>query len=172
MNYDTFLGIHGDTKREAGDGMFRLYFKHLYPSFPEWQEAPFAPWQFDNEGVLFSIVGFFESTLLQDDFSLNQSLQCETFMDSGAFAAETMNFSLDPYEVAELHALLKADLIVPLDKIILAEDSDAVIEQKLPKQFQTRKFYLIINLKVVKSWVHCKDTHQISSKRCLKNIVS
>lgn len=121
--------------------MFRLYFKHLFPSFTEWQESPFAPWQF-NEGALFSIVGFFESTFLQEDFSLNKELQCETFMDSGAFAAETMNFSLDPYEVAELHATLESDFIVPLDKIIFPEDSDKIIRQKVEETIKNTEILL------------------------------
>uniref|UniRef100_UPI00257EF96D tRNA-guanine transglycosylase n=1 Tax=Candidatus Borrarchaeum sp. TaxID=2846742 RepID=UPI00257EF96D len=95
-----------------------------------------------NEGVLFSIVGFFESTLLQEDFSLNEKLQCETFMDSGAFAAETMNFSLDPYEVAELHATLEADLIVPLDQIIFPEDSDKIIKQKVEETIKNTEILL------------------------------
>ena len=65
--------------------MFRLYFKHLLPSYPEWQEVPFAPWQF-AEGVLFSIVTFFESDLLQEeDFSLRKTLQCETLKKRLAF---------------------------------------------------------------------------------------
>jgi queuine/archaeosine tRNA-ribosyltransferase len=122
--------------------VFRLYFKHLYSSYLEWQESPFAPWRFDGEGVLFSIVSFLESKLLEEDFSLNESLQCETFMDSGAFAAESMGFSLDPYEVAEMHALLKADLIVPLDRIILAEDSDDLIKQKVAETISNTEILL------------------------------
>jgi hypothetical protein len=63
-------------------------------------------------------------------------------MDSGAFAAESMGFSLDPYEVAEMHAVLKADLIVPLDRIILAEDPDAVIEQKVAETISNTEILL------------------------------
>ncbi len=36
-------------------------------------------------------------------------------MDSGAFTAASMEFQLDPYEVTDMQALLKADYIVPLD---------------------------------------------------------
>lgn len=63
-------------------------------------------------------------------------------MDSGAFAAASMGFNLDPYEVAEMHAVLKADLVVPLDKIILAEDSDEVINEKITETIRNTEILL------------------------------
>ncbi len=122
--------------------MFRLYFKHLFPSYKEWRDKPFAPWKWSEEGAFFSILSFFESSLLQDDFSLKDSLQCPTFMDSGAFAAETMGFTLDPYEVAEMHRITKADLIVPLDRIILAEDSEKIVEEKVAETLRNTEILL------------------------------
>lgn len=122
--------------------MFRLYFKHLYPSFSEWQTDPFAPWSF-QESVLLSVLSFFESRLLsREEFSLQKALDCEIFMDSGAFAATSMGFELDPYEVAEMHALLKADLIVPLDKIILPEDGEQTIQQKIDETIRNTEILL------------------------------
>ncbi len=32
--------------------MFQLYFKHLLTWAPEWQEAPFAPWEFKESAFL------------------------------------------------------------------------------------------------------------------------
>ncbi|MHA2246990.1 MAG: hypothetical protein ACXADY_18750 [Candidatus Hodarchaeales archaeon] len=37
-----------------------------------------------------------------------------------------ISFTLDPYEVAEIQALLRTDLIVPLDKIVIPEDPPEV----------------------------------------------
>ncbi|MHA2248322.1 MAG: hypothetical protein ACXADY_25455 [Candidatus Hodarchaeales archaeon] len=123
--------------------MFQLYFKHLLTWAPEWQESPFAPWMFE-ESVFLSILSFFESGLLdRDDFSLREILQCESiFMDSGAFAAATMGFTLDPYEVAEMQALLKADLIVPLDRIVMTEDSPEVVNQKIQETLRNTEIML------------------------------
>ena len=63
-------------------------------------------------------------------------------MDSGAFAAESMGFQLDPYEVAEFHSLLKADLIVPLDRIILATDPQKIVEQKVAETLKNTEILL------------------------------
>lgn len=63
-------------------------------------------------------------------------------MDSGAFVAESMGFQLDPYEVAEIHSLLKADLIVPLDRIILATDSLKIVEQKVAETLKNTEILL------------------------------
>ncbi|MFW9996104.1 MAG: tRNA-guanine transglycosylase [Candidatus Odinarchaeota archaeon] len=120
--------------------MFDLYFKHLYPSFPEWQEDPFSPWIF-GEGVLLTVLSFFEKDL-EDSFSLRDILKCEIFMDSGAFSAAAMGFSLDPYEVAEMQALLKADLVVPLDLVITLEDSLDEADQKVAETIRNTEILL------------------------------
>ncbi|MFW9778552.1 MAG: hypothetical protein ACFFE8_06825 [Candidatus Heimdallarchaeota archaeon] len=66
------------------------------------------------------------------EFSLRNIVQCEPiFMDSGAFASACLGFTLDPFEVAEIHSRLKADLIVPLDDIIFSEDNETMINQKV-----------------------------------------
>ncbi|TFF84018.1 hypothetical protein EU523_01900 [Candidatus Heimdallarchaeota archaeon] len=120
----------------------KLYFKHLYPSFEEWREEPFAPWSF-KEATLLSVLSFFESHIIEDEtFSLKKELDCEVFMDSGAFAATAMGFELDPYEVAEIHSLIKADLIVPLDKIILEEDDQETIERKIEETIHNTEILL------------------------------
>ncbi|MGC9778831.1 MAG: tRNA-guanine transglycosylase [Candidatus Heimdallarchaeota archaeon] len=110
--------------------MFKLYYKHLYPSIIEWQDEPFAPWSF-KEQVLLNVLPFFESTLLKEEFSLKKEIGCEIFMDSGAFTAASMGYELDPYEVAEMQALLKADLVVPVDKVVFREDSYRIVNQKI-----------------------------------------
>ena len=110
--------------------MVRLYFKHLFPSVSEWQEEPFAPWQFP-EHVLLSVLPFFESPLLSEELSLKKELQCEIFMDSGAFAAAAMGYVLDPFEVAEMQAILKADYVVPLDEVIFEDDSKEEVDRKI-----------------------------------------
>ena len=120
--------------------MFQLFFKHLLPYYSEWEKPPFAPWEF-GESVLFSVINFFESNL--DDFKLQEVLQSKPiFMDSGAFAAESMGFQLDPFEVAEMHSLLKADLIVPLDRIILATDSEKITQQKVAETLKNTEILL------------------------------
>lgn len=42
---------------------FTLYFKHLIPNYPEWQEPPFTPFLF-GEGVFFLYFPFLNQTLL------------------------------------------------------------------------------------------------------------
>ena len=121
--------------------MVQLYFKHLYTSLQEWQDEPFSPWKFEGN-VLLSILSFFESSILTDEFSLKNELQCETFMDSGAFAATSMGFQLDPYEVAELQAQLKADLIVPLDLIVFEHDSNEIAQIKIEKTIENTEILL------------------------------
>ncbi len=106
-----------------------LFFKHLFPYYGEWSEEPFAPWTF-GEGVLLTVLSFFEYAI-DDTFSLRDHLACPVFMDSGAFSAAAMGFSLDPYEVAEMHAILKPDFAVPLDLVITAEDSPDIAEEKI-----------------------------------------
>ncbi|NHJ41267.1 MAG: hypothetical protein FK731_14640, partial [Asgard group archaeon] len=110
--------------------MVRLYFKHLYPSVKAWQEPPFAPWSF-RENVLLSVLSFFETNFLTNEFSLKEELGCEILMDSGAFTATAMGFQMDPYEVAEIQAILKADLIVPLDEVVLLGDNEEIVEEKI-----------------------------------------
>lgn len=121
--------------------MFRLYFKHMYPSYPEWRNEPFCPWSFGEEGVLLTVLSFFEKEL-DDAFSLRKALKCEVFMDSGAFSAAAMGFSLDPYEVAEMQALLKADLVVPLDIVITSEDSPEQAKQKVAETIRNTEILL------------------------------
>jgi tRNA-guanine family transglycosylase len=122
-------------------GVFKLYFKHLYPSFREWQEEPFAPWAF-QENVLLSVLSFYESTVITEDFSLKEEVQCEVFMDSGAFAATSMGYHFDPYEVAEMHAVLQADFIVPLDIIILPDDSPTIVQEKIQQTLTNTEILL------------------------------
>lgn len=123
--------------------MFQLYFKHLLPNFQEWREPPFTPWGF-GESAFLSVLSFFESDLLNDEtFSLKNALRCQSvFMDSGAYAATSMGFTMDPFEVAEMHALLKADLIVPLDRIILEGDSSEVIAKKIQETIHNTEILL------------------------------
>ena len=120
---------------------FRLYFKHLYPSYVEWKDEPFSPWMFE-EAVLFSVLSFFEFDFLEEDFSLKEILNCEIFMDSGAFAATSMGFYLDPYEVAEMHLVLGSDLIIPLDHIIFENDSKEIIQNKMSKTIENTEILL------------------------------
>ena len=91
-----------------------------------------------------SVLSFFESGLLDNDnFSLKEFLQCQSiFMDSGAFAAASMGFILDPYEVSEMQALLQADLIVPLDHIIVPEDPPEIISQKIQETLHNTEILL------------------------------
>ena len=121
----------------------QLFFKHLYPSFKEWQEPPFTPWEF-GEGVLLTVLSFFESDLfLEEEINaFSDVVRCSVMMDSGAFMADGVGFVLDPMEVVEMHALLKADLIVPLDRIIFEEDSDEVVEQKIEETLANTKLLL------------------------------
>ncbi|NHJ48764.1 MAG: tRNA-guanine transglycosylase [Asgard group archaeon] len=121
--------------------MVKLYFKHLFPSITEWQEKPFAPWDF-NEHVLLSVLSFFETKLLDDDFDLKKELGCEVFMDSGAFVATAMGLQLDPYEVAEMQAMLKSDFIVPLDNVVLLGDSNKEIEYKIEENVRNAEILL------------------------------
>lgn len=110
--------------------MFKLYFKHLYPSLADWRDKPYTPWDF-RENVILSVLPFFESSLLVNNLSLNDEIGCEIFMDSGAFSAASMGFELDPFEVAEMQALLKADLVVPLDKVVFRGDTTNIVSQKI-----------------------------------------
>ena len=48
----------------------------------------------------------------------------------------------DPHEVIEMHNILKADLIVPLDKIILTEDTQRAIERKITETIQNTELLL------------------------------
>lgn len=121
--------------------MLQLYFKHLYTSLQEWQEEPFSPWKFE-ENVLFSILSFFETPILTEEFSLKKELECEVFMDSGAFAATSMGYQLDPYEVAELQARLRADLIVPLDRIVFEYDSKEIAKKKIEETIENTEILL------------------------------
>jgi len=121
--------------------MVQLYFKHLYISMQEWQEEPFAPWKF-KENVLLSVLSFFESKNLVDNFSLKEELDCKIFVDSGAFAATAMDYQLDPYEVAEMQAILKADLIVPLDLIVVEQDSEDVAKRKVLETIKNTEILL------------------------------
>ena len=107
----------------------------------EWREEPFAPWTFD-ENVLLSVLSFFETNLIQEGFSLKKELSCEVFMDSGAFAAASMGFNLDPYEVAEMQAILKADLIVPLDLVIFEYESEEIARKKIQQTIQNTEILL------------------------------
>jgi tRNA-guanine family transglycosylase len=107
----------------------------------EWQEKPFAPWSF-REHVLLSVFTFFESNIVADDFSLKKELRCEIFMDSGAFVATTMDLRLDPYEVAEIQAILKADLIVPLDEVVLLSDSKDIANEKVNNTIRNTEILL------------------------------
>lgn len=117
-----------------------LFFKSLFPWYQEWLEEPFAPWSF-GEGVLLTVLSFFEYSF-DESFSLRDTLKCPTFMDSGAFSATAMGFILDPYEVAEMHAILKADLAVPLDLVITIEDSADVIEEKISQTLRNTEILL------------------------------
>ncbi|MFQ5980971.1 MAG: hypothetical protein ACE5OZ_22760 [Candidatus Heimdallarchaeota archaeon] len=117
-----------------------LFFKSLFPWYQEWLEEPFAPWSF-GEGVLLTVLSFFEYSF-DDSFSLRDQLQCPTFMDSGAFSATAMGFALDPYEVAEMHSILKADFAIPLDLVITIEDSEDVIEDKISQTLRNTEILL------------------------------
>lgn len=124
--------------------MVKLYFKHLYPSIIEWQEQPFAPWSF-RENVLLNVLSFFESDLLTEEFSLKKELRCDILMDSGAFTATAMGFQMDPYEVAEIQAILKADLIVPLDEVVLLSDTKEIVKEKISNTIRNTE--ILIDLK-------------------------
>jgi tRNA-guanine family transglycosylase len=127
--------------------MVKLYYKHLYPSMKEWRDKPFAPWSF-KEQVLLNVLSFFESNYLEDeDFDLKRELGCEIFMDSGAFTATAMGFELDPYEVAEMQVILKADIIVPLDKVILANDTSEDVNRKISENIRNTEILLDMNPK-------------------------
>ncbi|NHK31359.1 MAG: hypothetical protein FK730_08410 [Asgard group archaeon] len=126
--------------------MVKLFYKHLYPSLKEWQEQPFAPWSF-REHVLLSVFSFFESNIFIDEFSLKKELGCEIFMDSGAFAATAMGLRLDPYEVAEIQAILKADLIVPLDEVVLIGDSEDIADEKVNNTIRNTEILLDLKSK-------------------------
>jgi len=121
--------------------LVELYFKHLFPSMPEWREEPFTPWAF-QEQVLLSVLPFFESPVLTEDLSLREELQCKIFMDSGAFAAAAMNFIMDPFEVAEMQAILKADLMTPLDHVIFEYDTAEEIEGKITTTLRNTEILL------------------------------
>jgi tRNA-guanine family transglycosylase len=121
--------------------LVKLYFKHLYPTMVEWQEKPFAPWGF-KEDVFLNVLSFFESSLLDNNFDLRKELGCEIFMDSGSFTATAMGIKLDPYEVAEMQALLKADLVVPLDNVVLLGDSDKEIKKKINENVRNAEILL------------------------------
>ncbi|MHA2272267.1 MAG: hypothetical protein ACXACI_10415 [Candidatus Hodarchaeales archaeon] len=117
-----------------------LFFKHLFPYYEEWSEEPFAPWTFD-EGVLLTVLSFFEYAF-DEAFSLQDHLACPVFMDSGAFSAAAMGFSLDPYEVAEMHAILKPDFAVPLDLVVTADDSPNMVEEKINSTIKNTQILL------------------------------
>ncbi|MFW9853495.1 MAG: hypothetical protein ACFFFG_00445 [Candidatus Thorarchaeota archaeon] len=70
-------------------------------------------------------------------------------MDSGAFAAASLGFTLDPFEIAEMQSRLKADLIVPLDEIIFSEDDEDIINQKLTSTILNTE--ILIDLKSIES---------------------
>ncbi|MFW9914531.1 MAG: hypothetical protein ACFFGZ_02875 [Candidatus Thorarchaeota archaeon] len=115
-----------------------LFFKHLFPYYEEWSETPFAPWAF-GEGVLLTVLSFFEYAI---DEPLKRQIQAPIFMDSGAFSAAAMGFSLDPYEVAEMHAILKPDFAVPLDLVVTAEDSPNTAEEKISSTIKNTQILL------------------------------
>ncbi|MHA1974106.1 MAG: tRNA-guanine transglycosylase [Candidatus Hodarchaeales archaeon] len=127
--------------------MFDLYFKHLFPYYEEWSETPFLPWGF-SDCTFFSVLSFFECDLNKiEEQSISRIVKTKTFMDSGAFAAASLGIELDPYEIAEMHSILKADLIVPLDKIILQDDPENIVESKIKETIRNTEILLDYNIK-------------------------